>query len=79
MVAVIAMTVSMAIAFAAVKYLMSVEMEARPGVIARIIRRVPLQSVKTIIVTWQILTQVRRMKALVGPYGGKHCYGNDCR
>lgn len=62
MVAVIIMAVSMAIAFAGVKYLMSVEMGARPGIIARVIRRVPLQSVKTVIVTWQILTQVRRVK-----------------
>lgn len=57
--AVIVLVVSMAITFAAVKYLMSVEMGARQGIIARIIRRVPLQSVKIIIAAWQILTQVR--------------------
>lgn len=58
-VATIFLALSVIITFAAVKYLLSVEIGARQGILARILRRVPLQSVKIIIVAWQILTQVR--------------------
>lgn len=58
-VATIFLALSAIITFAAVKYLLSVEIGARQGILARILRRVPLQSVKIIIVAWQILTQVR--------------------
>lgn len=63
-VATIFLVISMVIIFTAMKYLMSVGMGARRGIIARIIRRVPLQSVKIIIVAWQILTQVRHRLVL---------------
>lgn len=56
--AVTTLVITVVIAFAAVKYVMSVENVTRPGFIARLFRRVPLQSVKIIIVAWQILTQV---------------------
>ena len=41
-----------------VKYVTSANMGAGRGIFSRLLRRVPLQSVKIIIVAWQILTQV---------------------
>lgn len=63
--AVTTLVISVLIAFAAVKYVMSVEKSTRPGIIARIFRRVPLQSVKIVIVAWQILTQVSQFSSSV--------------
>ena len=42
----------------AVKYVISANMGVGRGFFSRMLRRVPLQSVKIIIVAWQILTQV---------------------
>lgn len=45
-------------------YLVSTEMEGdEQGLLAGLMKRIPLQSFKIIIVTWQILTQVRSEKA----------------
>ena len=46
-------------AVAVISYLMSGDMEGRRrGLVHRIARRVPLQTIKIIVVSWQILTQV---------------------
>lgn len=37
---------------------------ARPGIIHRVIKRLPVQSIKIVVVMWQILTQVRGMRYL---------------
>ena len=61
--AVLASLVLVAIAFAAVavaSYVMSGERPGkRRGVVERVARFVPLQSIKIVVVSWQILTQVR--------------------
>lgn len=61
--AVLASFVLVAIAFAAVavaSYVMSGERPGkRRGVVERVARFVPLQSIKIVVVSWQILTQVR--------------------
>ena len=49
-----------AIGLATVSYLVSAEVVGRGrGIVEAIVRRVPTQSVKVVIVVWQILTQVR--------------------
>lgn len=60
---------------------MSLERERAPaqGIVHRVTRLVPIQSVKIVIIAWQILTQVRRrhhafpkrriLKGLVGCHG----------
>lgn len=53
--------VALGIAIALGMHLMSGEMGgARRGVVHRVIERLPFQSIKIIVVVWQILTQVRR-------------------
>ena len=57
--AAVAAVITIIIAFATLKYMVSVGGErAKGGITARLIRLVPLHSVKIIIVAWQILTQV---------------------
>lgn len=52
-------------AIALYMHLVSAEMEgARRGVIHRFARRLPLQSIKIVVVVWQILTQVRARLAI---------------
>ena len=41
-----------------IKYVISANTDGRHGIFARMLRRVPLQSVKIIIVAWQVVTQV---------------------
>lgn len=53
------MVITMAVAFTAFTFLASAgRAETESGVVARFLRRLPLQSVKIIIVMWQIVTQV---------------------
>ncbi len=53
-------------ALAAVSYLLSGESGARRrGVVERVGRYIPLQSLKILIVAWQILTQVRERNGSV--------------
>ena len=57
--AVVAAAVSVVVTFMAFRYIVSTErVGARRGIMSRMLRRVPLHSVKIIIVAWQILTQV---------------------
>lgn len=50
-------------AVAFVYYLASTEMEGDArGLLARVMKLIPLHSFKIVIVTWQILTQVSRKK-----------------
>ena len=50
--------VAVVVTFLVIKYVMSAEMGARGGILARMLRRVPLKSVKIVIVAWQILKKV---------------------
>lgn len=42
---------------------------ARQGIIHRVTKRLPLQSIKIVVVVWQILTQVRDTVGLCGGWG----------
>lgn len=54
-------------AVAVVSYVMSGKAGGRgQGVVERVGRYIPIQSVKIVIVAWQILTQVRRREVQVG-------------
>ena len=69
----IALAVAMAVVFllasvAFLSYMLSGEMEGvNQGIVARVMRFIPLQSVKIVIVIWQILTQVSRTATLFRP------------
>ena len=56
--AVVAAVVTVVMAFVAIKYVTSADMGRGRGITSRLLRRVPHQSVKIIIVSWQVLTQV---------------------
>lgn len=48
------------VGFAVVSYLISAEgLSGGRGIIGRVTQWIPMQSVKTVIIVWQILTQVR--------------------
>lgn len=60
MVATLLLVGGLVMAVAVISYLMSGHgPNDKPGLIQRLARYIPLQSVKIIIVAWQILTQVR--------------------
>ena len=51
---------AIAVGFAMVSYLVSADVGgAGRGIVDRVTRRIPMQSVKIVVVAWQILTQVR--------------------
>lgn len=57
----VAAVATICIAFAALTYITSVEKtEARLGITGRLLRLMPIHSIKIIIVAWQILTQVNK-------------------
>lgn len=60
MVSVVGVVVAFVVMVMTMLYVMSPEVEGKPrGVFGRMMRYVPLQPIKIIIVAWQILTQVR--------------------
>ena len=58
--AVVLTVLALTIGIITVRHLLYMNVEGdRRGVVDRVMRRVPLQSVKIIVTVWQILTQVR--------------------
>ena len=73
--------VSVIVLVAVVWHLMSSETErTSEGVVNRVIRRVPVQAMKIIIVAWQILTQVIReqVSTPITLHSKLEIYGNLC-
>lgn len=67
--------VAVFVGIAIVVYIMSAEVGCmgRGGPLGRLLRNIPLRSVKIIIVAWQILTQVRANNKCTGGAEGSVC------
>lgn len=69
MLAVCLLLVALLVAVAVVSYLVSGNVGGtRRGILKRVARFIPLQSVKIVVVAWQILTQVRLVQWGTNPY-----------